>query len=47
MIEGTWRRTDIDDPFDLFDANGDLIYIPPSKQWIHIMPLEGNISVSN
>ena len=47
MIEGTWRRTDIDDPFDLFDPNGDLIYIPPSKQWIHIMPLEGNISVSN
>ena len=47
MVEGTWRRADIDDPFDLFDSNGDPIYIPPSKQWIHIMPLEGSISVSN
>ena len=46
MIEGTWRRTDIDDSFDLFDANGNPIYIPPSKQWIHIMPLEGTISVT-
>jgi hypothetical protein len=47
MIEGTWRRTDIDEPFDLFDTNGDPIYIPPGKQWIHVMPLEGKISVSN
>ena len=47
MIEGTWRRTDIDDSFDLFDSNGKPIYIPPSKQWVHIMPLEGKISVSN
>ena len=47
MIEGTWRRSDIDDPFDLFDSYGEPIIIPPGKQWIYILPLEGSVSVSN
>ena len=47
MVEGTWRRSDIDDPFELYDTYGEPIIIPPGKQWIHILPLEGSITVSN
>jgi len=41
-IEGTWRRNDISEPFELFDENQDPIYVPPSKQWIHILPLDSS-----
>jgi len=44
MIRGTWRRSDIDHPFDLFDKDGDPINIPPSKQWIHVLPLGGIVT---
>ena len=47
MIQGTWRRSDIDDPFDLFDKNGDTIMIPPSKLWVHVMSLDGIVSITN
>ncbi len=42
-IEGTWRRTDITEPFEFLDSNQDKIEVPPSKQWIHILPLNGEI----
>ena len=45
-IEGTWRRNDITDPFEFIDANQEPIEVPPSKQWIHIVPLNGEISIS-
>ncbi len=45
-IEGTWRRNDIADPFEFIDANQEPIEVPPSKQWIHILPLNGEISIS-
>ena len=46
-IQGTWRRTDITEPFEFFDINQNPIEVPPSSQWIHIVPNEGQISWSN
>ena len=43
-IEGTWRRNDISDQFEFLDSEQNKISIPPSKQWIHILPLTGDIS---
>jgi len=42
-IEGTWRRNDITEPFEFLDNNQEKIEVPPSKQWIHILPLNGDI----
>jgi len=39
-IEGTWRRNDISEPFEFYDDEQNAIYVPPSKQWVHILPLE-------
>jgi len=46
-IKGTWRRGDISDTFDLVDENQNPIYVPPSSQWVHILPNEGEISIDN
>ena len=43
-IEGTWRRNDITDSFEFLDLDQNKIQVPPSKQWIHIVPLTGEIS---
>ena len=46
-VQGTWRRTDISDSFEFFDKNQEPIEVPPSSQWIHIVPNEGQIVWSN
>ena len=46
-IEGSWRRGDITEPFVLTDINGNDIEVPPSTQWVHILPNEGLVSVNN
>jgi hypothetical protein len=46
-IQGTWRRGDINEPFVLTDLNGDEIQVPPSTQWVHILPNEGEILIDN
>ena len=46
-IEGSWRRGDITEPFVLTDINGNDIQVPPSTQWVHILPNEGLVSVNN
>ena len=46
-IEGTWRRNDINDSFEFLDLDQNKIQVPPSKQWIHIVPLTGEISWSD
>ena len=46
-IEGTWRRGDINEPFVLTDTNGNDIQVPPSTQWVHILPNEGEILIDN
>ena len=45
--QGTWRRTDITEPFEFYDINQNPIEVPPSSQWIHIFPNEGQISWSS
>ncbi len=45
--QGTWRRTDINDPFEFYDNNQNPIEVPPSSQWIHIVPNEGQVTWSN
>ena len=46
-IEGSWRRGDITEPFVLTDINGNDIEVPPSTQWVHILPNEGLVSLNN
>ena len=46
-IEGSWRRGDITEPFVLTDINGNDIEVPPSTQWVHILPNEGIVSLDN
>ena len=46
-IEGTWRRGDISASFVLSDINGDNIEVPPSTQWVHILPNEGEVLIDN
>ena len=46
-IEGTWRRGDITDSFVLLDNNQDKIEVPPSTQWVHILPNEGEILIDS
>tara|TARA_B100001996_G_scaffold921_1_gene883 strand:+ start:2368 stop:3486 length:1119 start_codon:yes stop_codon:yes gene_type:complete len=38
-IEGTWRRNDISEPFEFYDEEQNPIFVPPSKQWVHVLPL--------
>ena len=45
-IEGSWRRGDISEPFVLTDIDGNDIEVPPSTQWVHILPNEGIVSVN-
>ena len=46
-IEGTWRRSDIRDSFELIDLNQNPIEVPPSSQWLHLIPNEGTVTISN
>ena len=46
-IEGSWRRGDITEPFVLTDINGNDIQVPPSTQWVHILPNDGLVSIDN
>ena len=43
-IEGTWRRNDISEPFDFYDKNQNPIFVPASTQWVHILPLTGEVN---
>ena len=46
-IQGTWRRGDINESFILTDLDGNDIQVPPSTQWVHILPNEGEILIDN
>ena len=46
-IKGTWRRGDITDTFVLFDENQNPIEVPPSSQWVHILPNEGEVTIED
>ena len=45
-IEGTWRRSDIDQSFELYDINQNEILVPPSTQWVHVLPISGEVTWS-
>ena len=47
FVEGTWRRGDISESFVLIDNNQNPILVPPSTQWVHILPNEGEVSIDN
>jgi len=47
VIEGTWRRNDIKEPFTFTDPEQNPIHVPPSTQWVHIVPTDGEITWSN
>ena len=44
VIEGTWRRNDIQESFTFTDLEQNPIFVPPSSQWIHIVPIDGEIT---
>ena len=46
-IKGTWRRGDISETFVLLDSNQNPIEVPPSSQWVHILPNEGEITIED
>ena len=47
VIEGTWRRNDINEPFTFTDTEQNIIQVPPSSQWVHIVPTDGEITWSD
>ena len=47
VIEGTWRRNDINQSFTFTDLNQDPIFVPPSSQWVHVAPINGEINWTN
>jgi hypothetical protein len=47
VIEGTWRRNDITQPFTFTDSDQNTIYVPPSSQWVHIVPTDGEVTWTN
>lgn len=38
VLEGTWERDDITEPFRLFDDEGNPVTVPPGTLWISIYP---------
>ena len=46
-IEGTWRRSDIRDSFELQDLNQNPIEVPPSTQWLHLLSNDGSVTFSD
>jgi hypothetical protein len=38
LVEGTWERDEITEPFRLFDTHGNPVTVPPGLPWISIYP---------
>ena len=38
VLEGTWARSSIDEPFALTDGEGSTLTVPPGKPWISVFP---------
>lgn len=38
VVEGTWERTTIDEPFLLLDGDGEILPVPPGRPWISMFP---------
>jgi hypothetical protein len=46
VLQGTWRRDGIDQPYQLFDAEGNPTVVPPGIPWISIFPLQRSVTWS-
>jgi hypothetical protein len=46
VLQGTWRRDAIDQPYQLFDADGNPTVVPPGVPWISIFPLQRSVTWS-
>ncbi len=44
VVEGTWERSSIDDPFVLRDGDGEILPVPPGRPWISMFPDNRTIS---
>ena len=40
VMEGTWERDAVDEPFRLFDGDGNPAVVPPGIPWISVFPQE-------
>ena len=40
VMEGTWERDAVEEPFRLFDADGNPAVVPPGIPWISVFPQE-------
>ena len=45
-MEGTWERDAVDEPFRLFDADGNPAVVPPGIPWISVFPQERSVTWS-
>lgn len=46
VLEGTWSRDDIDQPFTLLDADGNRMTVPPGRPWVSLFPSDRSITWS-
>lgn len=44
VVEGSWSRTSIDEPFLLETATGDALVVPPGRLWISVFPHNRTVS---
>jgi hypothetical protein len=46
ILAGTWSRDAIEEPFALFDSEGNQIVVPPGRPWVSLLPSDRTISWS-
>jgi hypothetical protein len=46
VLAGTWSRDAIEEPFALFDLEGNPIVVPPGRPWISLLPSDRTITWS-
>ncbi|MDX1468033.1 MAG: DUF3048 domain-containing protein [Acidimicrobiia bacterium] len=47
VVEGTWTRPSESDWFLLTDGDGELLYVPPGKVWVSLVPSSTGLSYSD
>jgi hypothetical protein len=46
VTAGTWSRDAIEEPFALFDAEGNQMVVPPGRPWVSLLPSDRTITWS-
>ena len=44
VVEGTWERASVDERFELADADGTPLVVPPGRLWISVFPNNKTVS---